>query len=257
MSNVDGLWRRYKSQNDSQAREQLILEYAHLTKYVVGRLNVRPSAVVSYDDMLGYAVIGLIDAVEKFDLGKAVKFETYAVTRIRGAVLDALKSLDWVPRSVRSSAQELKRTMAALEARLGRPVADEEIADEMGVGIDELNDLLSNTGQSAMLSLEELMVYGEDYSTDRGLGTSSDLSFDPMFSAEADERKRILASAIGELPEREKLVVSLYYKEGLTLKEIAQVLGVTESRTCQIHSKAVTRLNGKLTRHADLMLAVA
>lgn len=257
MSQVNALWQKYKLNNDLKAREQIILEYAYLAKYVVGRLNLKPSASLAYDDLVSYAVIGLIEAVERFDLAREVKFETYAITRIKGSVLDALKSLDWLPRSVRNSEMELRRVMGRLEAELGRVPSDAEIAEEMGVTIDHLGEIIASSGQAAMLSLEELMLAGEDYTSDSGLGICADLGCDPFRAAELEERKSMLARAIGDLPEREKLVISLYYKEGLTLKEIAQVLSVTESRACQLHSKAVIRLNGKLSRHSDLMLAVA
>lgn len=255
MSHVDGLWRRYKSRNDPQAREQIILAYAHLAKYIVDRMPVRPSPVMSYDDLLGHAIVGLIDAVERFDPARDVKFETYAVVRIRGAVLDALKSLDWIPRSVRASEHKLRDVLANLEARLGRPATDEEIADAMGMGIDELNEMLADVGQSAIMSLEELLVRGEESLADPGLAPGDD--YDPVVAAEIEERKQLLAKAVGELPDKEKLVISLYYNEGLTLKEIAKVLGVTESRACQLHSKAVVRLHGKLARHEELLLAAA
>ena len=149
MPKLDGLWQRYRARNDLQAREQLILAHAHLAKYVVDRMPIRPSAVVGYDDLLGHAIVGLIDAVEKYDIHRGVKFETYAITRIRGAVLDALKELDWLPRSVRSSERRLRNVMANLEAQLGRPADDEEIAREMGITDDELETMLADTGHCA------------------------------------------------------------------------------------------------------------
>ncbi|MDO8683926.1 MAG: FliA/WhiG family RNA polymerase sigma factor [Armatimonadota bacterium] len=252
MSKTDGLWQRYKQRNDAQAREQLILEYAHMTKFVVDRMPIRTSAVVSYDDLLGHAIVGLIDAVEKFDPSRDIKFETYANTRIRGAILDALKSLDWIPRSVRATERKLRGVIANLEAEHGRPASDEEIAGAMGVTIDEMNNIMSDVGQTAVLSLEELLLYGEETADDDP--TASD-SGNPVIAIEAEERKKVLGKAVGELPEKEKLVVSLYYNDSLTLKEIAKVLGVTESRACQLHSKAVVRLHGKLARHQELLLA--
>lgn len=254
MSQFDSLWQRYKSRNDPSAREQLITAYAHLAKYVVDRMPVRPSAVLGYDDLLGHAIVGLIDAVEKFDIRREVKFETYAITRIRGAVLDALKTLDWIPRSVRASEHRLRDVIASLEAKLGRPAEDAEIAEAMGISTDELEGILADTGQTAMLSLEGLLMDGEE-SGGENVPASGD--YDPVHTAELEERKALLARAIGELPEKERLVISLYYQEGLTFKETAKVLGVTESRICQLHSKAVIRLNGKLARHKELLLAAA
>lgn len=258
MPNVNTLWQRYKKQDDLQAREEIILAYAYLAKYVVDRMLVRPNAVVGYEDLIGHAAVGLIDAVEKFDPSKENKFETYAVVRIRGTVLDALKSMDWLPRSARSLEQELKRIFAELEARFGRPATDAEVAAEMGMDEDELADALADIGHTALLSLEELMASGDEQTSLTPLGSRPDsANFNPVLSIELSERKRLLADAIGTLPEKEKLVISLYYKEGLTLKEIAAVLGVTESRACQVHSKAIVRLQGKLTRHAELLLSAA
>jgi RNA polymerase sigma factor FliA len=255
MANLDKLWRRYKKQNDLQAREEIILAYAYLAKYVVDRMLVRPSAAIGYEDLVGHAAVGLIDAVEKFDLSREVKFETYAVVRIRGAVLDAIKSMDWLPRSMRSFEQELRRVFAELEARFGRPATDAEVAAELDMDVDELDNAIADVGQMALLSLEDMIAAGDEDTSVTALGGQTDSAQNPVLSLEVSERKKILAQAVDGLPEREKLVISMYYKEGLTLKEIAAVLGVTESRACQIHSKSVIRLQGKLARHAELLLA--
>lgn len=257
MPNTDLLWKRYKQGKDLDAREQLILNYSYLAKYVVDRMPIRFNAVVDYDDLLGHAVVGLIDAVEKFDPFRDVKFETYAVTRIKGAVLDAIKSLDWMPRSIRAQEQELKQTFARLEAELGYPATDEEVASALGITVDVLNDRLADIAQSVLLSFERILSFGEESFGGNGVYYSSDPFEDPMIAAEVNERSRLLSQAIADLPEKEKLVISLYYSDGLTLKEIAKVLGVTESRVCQLHSKAVVRLQGKLARHMDLLLAAA
>ena len=198
MTNLSAQWKRYKRHNDLQAREQIILAYAHLAKYVVDRMPIRPSAVTSYDDLVSHAVVGLIDAVEKYDPSRDVKFESYAITRIRGSVLDALKSLDWVPRSLRSTEQELKRAFAGLEARLGRAATDEEVADELGVSVDELHERLSDVGQSALLSFEEVMIYGEENSGLAGLCSNPNPDGDPLLSAELGERTKLLATAISQ-----------------------------------------------------------
>jgi RNA polymerase sigma factor for flagellar operon FliA len=257
MDDLNILWERLKKNKDSQAREKLIVAYAHLARYAVDRMNLRPSGVVSREDLISHAIVGLIDAVDRFDPLREVKFETYAMTRIKGSVLDALKSLDWMPRSVRNSEMELKRTMARLESELGYPPSDQQIASEMGITIDKLNALLASVGQSAMMSLDELLLHGDDCEGGCNLGSAPGDEFNPMASYELEERTKLLAKAIGELPEREKLVISLYYKECMTLKEISLVIGVTEGRVCQLHSKAVLRLQGKLARHMDLMLCVA
>jgi RNA polymerase sigma factor for flagellar operon FliA len=255
-SNLQNLWKRYKFQNDPKAREQLILSYAYLAKYVVDRMPLQQSAVVGYDDLISYATLGLIDAVERFDLERDVKFETYAITRIRGAVLDALKALNWLPRSLRSEEQKIRKGFAELEAKLGRPATDEEVASALGITVDELQERLAAVAQSAVLSLEELVMNGEEVVDSFSAGDACSTR-DPQSAVEQSEKTRLLAKAISELPEKEKLIISLYYSDGLTLKEIAAILGVTESRACQLHSKAVIRLHGKLARHADLLLTSA
>ncbi|MHB0912646.1 MAG: FliA/WhiG family RNA polymerase sigma factor [Armatimonadota bacterium] len=257
MSQMDKLWQDYKQRNDAEAREQIILAHAHLAKKVVDRMHLHPTAAIGYDDLLSHAVLGLIDAVERFDPGREVKFETYARSRIRGTVLDALKSADLFPRSVRSAARQLRQAMAHLENELGRSATDQELAEHMGIGIDDLDDLLADVWHCSVLSLEEMIFRGDEGSVDCGLGMTIGWESDPVQASEMDERVRLLARAIDELPEREKLVIGLYYKEGLTLKEIGLVMEITESRVCQIHSKSIARLHGKLARHADLMLAAA
>ena len=238
------LWLDYKKNNKEQAREKLISEYAYLAKYAVDRLNLSPSGAVSYEDLIGHAVVGLIDAIEKFDLDRQVKFETYALLRIRGEVIDVIRSLDWAPRSVRRHESTLRDIYARLEMDLQRPATDAEVAAYMGVEISELEKMLADVGQSAVFSLDEIISSGGDI-----LASNSDNEFDdPATCAERSEQKRMLAKSIEELPERERTVVALYYYENLTQKEIAAVLGVTESRVCQIHTKAVLRLSGKLSR---------
>lgn len=244
------LWRLYKEKNDQWAREQLILAYAHLCRYVVDRIPVRTSAAVSYDDLIGHAIIGLIDALERFDPLRQVKFETYAIHRIRGAVLDCLKTMEWVPRSVQGNEQRIRQAFAEVEAELGRPAEDDEVAREIGISVDELSAILADVARGSMLSLEEFVLGGDP-------PTALVDHDSPLVAAEEQERKRLLTEAIESLPEKEKLVVSLYYMDGLTLKEIAKVLGVTESRACQIHSKAIIRLHAKLARYEDLLLAAA
>jgi len=250
------LWRRFKQEGDLSAREEIILTYTYLAKYVVGRLLVRPNSVLSMDDLIGHAAVGLIDAVDRFDPSKGIKFETYAVIRIKGSVLDALKSIDWIPRSTRATDKQIKQTYASLEAALNRPATDEEVANALGMDIDTLNTVLADVGQSIVISMEDLLTYGEDsHNFEDGLPTDTSLS--PLAAAESSIRKQLLAQAIDDLPEKEKFVIGLYYGDGLTLREIAEVLGVTESRVCQLHSKAAARLHGKLARHADLLLAAA
>lgn len=238
------LWLDYKQKGNQSAREKLISEYAYLAKYAVDRLNLSPSGALGYEDLIGHAVIGLIDAVEKFDPERNVKFETYALTRIRGEVIDVIRSLDWTPRSVRKHETTLRQAYARLEMELERPPDDREVAHYLGIEICELEKMLADVGQSALLSLDEVIASGGDITA----RSADDMRDDPAACAERAEQKRLLAKSIDELPERERDVVALYYYENLTQKEIAAVLGVTESRICQIHTRAVLRLSGKLAR---------
>lgn len=237
------LWRDLKSNGSEQAREQLITEYAYLAKYAVDRLNLSPNGALSYEDLVGHAIVGLIDAIEKFDPERNVKFETYALTRIRGEVIDVIRQLDWTPRSVRRNETQLREAFARLEMELKRPPTDLEVADHLGVDLFELEKMLLDVGQSALLSLDEVISTGGDVRT-----SSEEQDDDPASLAERADQKRLLANAINELPERERTVIALYYYENLTQKEIAAVLEVTESRVCQIHTKAILRLSGKLSR---------
>ncbi|MCE5324275.1 FliA/WhiG family RNA polymerase sigma factor [bacterium] len=237
------LWREYKQNGSEQARDGLITEYAYLAKYAVDRLNLSPSGALSYEDLIGHAVVGLIDAIEKFDPDRNVKFETYALTRIRGEVIDVIRSLDWTPRSVRKNETILRDAYARLEMQLQRPPTDTEVAQHLEIEVVELEKMLADVGQSALLSLDEMIASGGDI-----LARGDDEYDDPASCAERAEQKRLLIRSVDELPEREKQVVALYYYKNLTQKEIAAVLGVTESRVCQIHTKAVLRLSGKLSR---------
>ncbi len=238
------LWLQYKREGKEEAREKLITEYAYLAKYAVDRLNLNPSGALGYEDLIGHAVVGLIDAIEKFDLDRAVKFETYALTRIRGEVIDVIRSLDWAPRSVRKNETDLRKAYAELEMRLERPATDHEVAEHLGITVFELEKMLMDVGQSAVLSLDDIISNGGDV-----LASGDEDHFcDPADHVQRVEQKRLLAMAVDDLPERERTVIGLYYYNKLTQKEIAAVLGVTESRVCQIHTKATLRLSGKLSR---------
>ncbi len=241
------LWVDYKQKGSETARQKLISEYAYLAKYAVDRLNLSPSGALNYDDLIGHAVIGLIDAIEKFDLDRNVKFETYALTRIRGEVIDVIRSLDWTPRSVRKNETILREAYARLEMELERPPDDIEVSKYLGIEMCELEKMLADVGQSALLSLDEVVASGGDI-----MARSNDDKWDdPAACAERADQRRMLAKAIDELPERERDVVAFYYYENLTQREIAAVLGVTESRICQIHTRAVLRLSGKLSRSSS------
>jgi RNA polymerase sigma factor for flagellar operon FliA len=247
-SALDELWRAYKATGDERLREQLILHYSPLVKYVAGRVSVGLPPNVEQADFVSSGVFGLIDAIEKFDPDRSIKFETYAITRIRGAMIDELRALDWIPRSVRQKARAIERAYATLEASLRRTPTEAEVADEMGVTLDELHGVFSQLSLANVVALEELLHAGSEGGDRLSLmDTLEDTAADnPVEVAEDRELRRLLARAVNTLPEREKTVVTLYYYEGLTLAEIGEVLGVTESRVSQIHTKSVLQLRAKL-----------
>lgn len=241
------LWARYKAHGDSQARDELILNYSPLVKYVAGRLASSLPATVETADLISYGIFGLIDAIEKYDPGREIKFETYAIARIKGAIIDELRAMDWVPRSVRSKAREIETAYVALENELKRVPSDQEVAGRIGISVKEFHDVLTKLSYTSVVSFEELWVGGDREDGQSAIGTIKDESAeDPVAMFESVEIKGILADAIERLPERERTVIALYYYEGLTLKEIGQVLGVTESRVSQLHTKAVLRLRARL-----------
>jgi RNA polymerase sigma factor for flagellar operon FliA len=247
-TSLDELWRTYKATGDARLREQLILHYSPLVKYVAGRVSVGLPANVEQADFVSSGVFGLIDAIEKFDPERAIKFETYAITRIRGAMIDELRALDWIPRSVRQKARAVERAYATLEAKLRRTPSEPEVAAEMGVGLEDLHAVFSALSLANVVALEDLLHAGGESGDRLSLvDTLEDTGADnPVEVAEDRELRRLLARAVNTLPEREKTVVTLYYYEGLTLAEIGQVLGVTESRVSQIHTKSVLQLRAKL-----------
>jgi len=244
------LWRRYRSAADESARERLVLTYSPLVKYVAGRMSSGLPAHVEESDLISYGLIGLISAIERFEPEREFKFETYAIPRVRGAILDELRSVDWVPRSVRARAREIARVNVKLEHRLQRAPTDEEMASELGLEMDDFQDALIQISNSTIAALDELWTIS-DASGDQVslLDTLQDPAApDPAQMADAAALKDRVADAIAGLPEREKLVIALYYYENLTLREIGDVLGVTESRISQLHTKAVLRLRGHIPR---------
>jgi RNA polymerase sigma factor FliA len=242
------LWREYRRSGDQGIRDRLILTYAPLVKYVAGRLGSGLPAHVDEGDLVSYGLLGLIAAIERYDPDRDVKFETYAIARIKGSILDELRAMDWVPRSVRSRAREIERAIADLESKLGRAPSDEEIATKVGISQEELDDSLTDISRSSIAALDELWtVSGSGGDQIALIDTIEDESVpDPQSAMSATEMKEAIADAIARLPEREKLVVTLYYYEDLTLREIGEVLGVTESRVSQLHTKAILRLKARL-----------
>ncbi|HET9719296.1 MAG TPA: RNA polymerase sigma factor WhiG [Solirubrobacteraceae bacterium] len=247
------LWRRYKASGDERARERLVVAYAPLVKYVAGRMSSGLPAHVEESDLISYGLTGLISAIERFDLSREIKFETYAITRIRGAIIDELRTLDWVPRSVRARARDIERANMKLEAKLQRAPTDEEMAVELDMSTSEFQDALLQISHSTIVALDELWNVS-DSSGDQVslLDTLPDRDApDPQALVDQGELRDRIADAIAALPEREKLVIALYYYENLTLREIGEVLGVTESRVSQLHPKAVLRLRSKLGSELD------
>jgi len=242
------LWRRYKAEGDAGARERLVVAYSPMVKFVAGRLGAGLPSHVDDADLISYGLMGLIGAIERFEPERGIKFETFAMTRIRGAIIDELRSLDWVPRSVRSRAREIEAAQSKLEHELQRAPSEAELARKLGVSEEELQSSLLEIHNSSVYALDELWTVS-DSSGDQVslLDTISDpRADDPQESLASSEIKDRLTEAIGSLPEREQLVVALYYYESLTLREIGEVLGVTESRVSQLHTKAVMRLKSGL-----------
>ena len=243
------LWEKFKATGDASTRERLILHYSPLVKYVAGRVGVGLPPNIEQADLVSYGIFGLIDAIEKFDITRAIKFETYAISRIRGAIIDELRAIDWIPRSVRYKAREVERAYAALEGELHRTPTEPEVAERLGMSLEELHQVFSQVSYVNVVALDELLTVGGEKGDKLSLvDTLEDTKAeDPVAAFETEETKFLLSRAINQLPEREKIVVTLYYYEGLTLAEIGRVLGVTESRICQMHTKAVLQLRAKMS----------
>jgi RNA polymerase sigma factor for flagellar operon FliA len=242
------LWIQYRKKRDPKIREAFIKQYAPLVKYVAGKVAVGMPHNVEFDDLVGFGVFGLLDAIDKFDPDKNVKFKTYAVTRIRGAIFDELRSIDWVPRSVRQKTREVEDAIGALEAQLGRTATDQEIASSMGMDEVEYQKTIMKISVTSILSLDDMWFSGdENDKVSIGDNIESPSSMNPDVVVEKEEIRRVIVEAINDLPEKEKKILVLYYYEDLTLKEIGQVLEVTESRVSQLHTKAILRLRSKLT----------
>ncbi len=244
---LTSLWDEFKRSASADARERLILHYAPLVKYVASRVATGLPASVEQADLVSYGMFGLIDALEKFEPARGNKFETYAIPRIKGAIIDELRAMDWVPRSVRFKAREIEKAVADLESMLKRAPSEREVAERLGVSLPELHDVVNQISFVSVLALDELLSVGNDRGEQVSLlDTLADKGTDPTLGVEGQETRALLAGAINSLSEREKIVVTLYYFEGLTLAEIGDILGVTESRVCQIHTKAVNQLRLQL-----------
>ena len=242
------LWHEYKDDPTPESREKLILHYSPLVKYVAGRVSSGLPPSVEFADLVSYGVFGLLDAIDKYDPERGIKFETYAIARVKGAIIDELRADDWVPRSIRFKAREIERAYMALEGDLRRIPTDEEVADKMGMSLEDYLSLLNKLSVMSLVALDELWTVSGDRLDKITLADMvEDVKVkDPSQTFELEEMKDIIAEAINRLPERERIVVALYYYEGLNMREIGEVLGVTESRVCQMHTKAILRLRARL-----------
>ena len=252
---VEEVWSVYKKSEDAGARDRLIFEYLPLVKYVASRMAVVLPPTVQMEDLVSSGILGLIDAIEKFDPRRDTRFKTYAIMRIRGAILDELRSLDWVPRSTRRKARQLEEAYSVLERDLGRPARDDEVAGHLKLSRREFYALLAEVSATCLLSLDGFVSRVDGEETTRMGDNLPDLQGPgPSFRLEGAEVRDLLVGAIEGLPARERDVIALYYYEELTLREIGELLGVSESRVCQIHTKAIMRLRGRLRRHSESLI---
>ncbi|MBO5246269.1 MAG: FliA/WhiG family RNA polymerase sigma factor [Eubacterium sp.] len=244
------LWERYRKNRTQELREQIIIEYAPLVKLVAGRLNMYLGYNVEYEDLVSYGVFGLIDAIDKFDMTKDVKFETYASLRIRGAILDQIRKMDWIPRTVRQKQKKIDEAIKVIEARTGRTASDEEIATELGLSEEELLGWQSQLKVTNVVSLNEYVEQG----TEPVMETRGNSHFiQPEELIEQNELKEMLARAMEQLTEKESKVILLYYYEEMTLKEISRILEVSESRISQLHTKALSKMQKTMGNYLGIM----
>ncbi|HRK62718.1 MAG TPA: FliA/WhiG family RNA polymerase sigma factor [Candidatus Omnitrophota bacterium] len=243
------MWKRYKRTKSLDQREEIIKKYLYLVKYVAGRVAIGLPPNVDFNDLVSYGILGLLDAINKYDVSQGNKFETYAVSRIRGSIMDELRKLDWAPRLLRKKAREIDRKCKELEEKYGRSASDDEVAQALNISQAELNSVYSDLNSTTFLSLDEVWQNDDGNKPISRLQTVEDCLITNQFHyLQQTEVKAILAQAINQLPEKEKLVVVLYYYENLTLREIGEILDVSESRVCQIHTKVVTRMRASLMK---------
>lgn len=245
------LWKDYIEHPSERLREQIIIEYVSLVKLVAGRLNMYLGYTVEYDDLVSYGIFGLIDAIDKFDYGKGIKFETYASLRIRGSILDQIRKMDWIPRSVRQKQKQMESAIAKLEKEKGTHIDDTDIAEELGISLEEYRNWEGLTNISNIASLDEFMEQG----TESGVKEFRNTTYiEPDEAVDREELKKMLMEALELLTEKEKKVVLLYYYEELTLKEISKVLEVSESRISQLHSKALEKMKKYLGKYFEVLM---
>jgi RNA polymerase sigma factor FliA len=249
---IDKLWEEYSITKDIEIRDKLILNYATLLKYVAGKLSIHFGNNVEYDDLVSYGIFGLIDAIDKFDYKKGIKFETYASLRIRGSIIDGIRKLDWVPRSLRQKSKLIESANRELELTLGREATEEELAEKLEMTIEEVRDIHKKTALLSVISLDDFLDQNHEISFDTGGKKNFET---PHSSYEAKETKKTLIEAIKNLSEKEQIVISLYYFEDLTLKEISKIMEVSESRVSQLHSKSLFKLQEKLGKDKAILFS--
>ncbi len=245
------MWDEYQAKPTPELREKIIVEYAPLVKIVAGKMNMYLGNNVEYDDLVGYGVFGLIDAIDKYDLTKDVKFETYASLRIKGAILDQIRKMDWIPRTIRQKQKKIDEATKSVESRTGKAASEDEIAEELGLSSKEYLEWQSQMKVTNLVSLNEFMEAGNEPSVDSA--TSSSHFIQPEESISKDELSKMLAEALELLTEKEKSVIVFYYYEDLNLKEIANVMDVSESRVSQLHTKALLKMRKKLGPYMNIL----
>ena len=250
LDNLNNIWKEYQSTGDTELRSKLILEYAPIVKYVAGRLAIHLGQHMDFDDLISYGVFGLIDAIDKFDMLKGVKFETYASLRIRGAIIDGVRSMDWVPRTLRQKNKKVEQSYAQLETELGREPTDLELAQKLSLSVEKAKDLVQESSILSLVSLDGYLEQNSDIPF-----VSNSLNDTPENHLNKQELRKILTETIESLSEKERMVVTLYYFEELSLREISKIMKVSESRISQIHSKSLLRMQGKLGEYKHTLFS--
>ena len=243
------LWEQYSATGSLDLREKLIIEYSPLTKLVAGRLSIYLGYNVEYEDLVGYGIFGLIDAIDKYDYNKNVKFETYASLRIRGAILDQIRKMDWIPRSVRQKQKQIENAIQKLESMNGHAATDEELAEELNISVEELDNWQGQTKINNIISLDEFVEQGSEIKMDAANNSHFE---QPERVVEKDELVKVIAQSLSNLTEKEKSVILFYYYEELTLKEISKVLEVSESRVSQLHTRALQKMKKNMGNYMEI-----
>lgn len=254
MGNVDELWLRYKKDKNKEVRDELIVNYLPLVKILAGRVSMQVGQYVDFDDLVSYGIFGLIDAIDKYNYHQGNKFETYASLRIRGSIIDAIRKMDWIPRSIRQKRKDLDNAYSSLEQELGREPTDLEVSTKLNLTTEQYEELVKKSNVSAIVSIDE-QVGEENSETFGNICLTSNIG-NPEEELSKEELKKMLIDALSTLNEKEKIVISLFYFDELALKEIASVLGVTDARISQIHSKALFKLRNKLGKHQEILFSV-